>query len=251
MNLKTLIVGGSKDYRKRFRTLVQQNALPLEIIRATSFLEEAAGLAKTLKPDLIVLYIDAPLQQLFFILEFFVLPKIEIIFIIEEATELIQTLQLINAEYLVSPVQASSLKILLDRIFKKQQQDLVSNKSFGLHKIGEESLFSKLAIANNNGFVFAEKNEIITCEASRNYTFFFLKDQRKLVASKPLKYFEGLLEKEDYFFRINRSFIINLRYLDKYVRSKRGEIFLSNGMRLRLSENRKEAFLRRIDLMAG
>ena len=245
------MVGGTKAYQSQFRRLVQQNTFQLEIIEATTSIEKAANLVKTLKPDLILLYVDAPLQQLLYIPEFFQLPKFEIIFIVEKAPEIIQTLQMINADYLISPVQANSLKIVIDRVLKKQQQETSGSGLSRLHKVGEDHLFPKLAIANNNGFIFAEKNDIIACEASRNYTLFFLKDQRKLVASKPLKHFENLLEKEYYFFRINRSFIINLHYLDGYVRSNRGEIVLTNGMRLRLSENRKEAFLRRIDLIAG
>jgi len=251
MNLKILMVGGPEAYQNQFRQLVRQNAFRLEIIGATVSIGEATSLVKTLQPDLLALYVDAPLQQLLYILDFFSQPKFEIVFIVEDVPELIQTLQMINADYLISPVQTDSIKTLIDRILKRRQHQMAGNGPSRLHKVGEEILFSKLAIASNNGFIFAEKNEIIACEASRNYTFFFLKDQRKLVASKPLKYFEDLLEKEYYFFRINRSFIINLHYLDGYIRSKRGEIVLTNGMRLRLSENRKEAFLRRIDLMAG
>ena len=46
------------------------------------------------------------------------------------------------------------------------------------------------------------------------------------------------------FFRIHKSFLVNLREIQKYVRGEGGQLVMSNGDALSVSKQRKEDFLR-------
>ena len=76
--------------------------------------------------------------------------------------------------------------------------------------------FEKIALAPMEGLLFVSLDEIIYCESQDNYTQFFLTDGRRIMVSKTIKYFEEALD-ADKFFRVLRSNIINLKYIDKYV----------------------------------
>lgn len=52
---------------------------------------------------------------------------------------------------------------------------------------------------------------------------------QKIVISKTLSFVEELLD-EPFFFRVHKSYIANLKYVENYIRGDGGEIIMSNGM---------------------
>lgn len=102
--------------------------------------------------------------------------------------------------------------------------------------------FEKIALASMEGLLFVSLDEIIYCESQDNYTQFFLTDGRRIMVSKTIKYFEEALD-ADKFFRVLRSNIINLKYIDKYVKGEGGFVVLKQGARIPVSKRRKESFL--------
>ena len=92
------------------------------------------------------------------------------------------------------------------------------------------------------GLQFVELDNIIYCESQDNYTKFFLVDGSRIMVSKTIKHFEELLD-PDQFFRVHRSNIINLKFIDKYVKGEGGYVVMKQGNRIPVSRRRKEAFL--------
>jgi len=48
---------------------------------------------------------------------------------------------------------------------------------------------------------------------------------------------------EERFYRVHRSNIINLKYIDKYVKGEGGYVVMKQGPRIPVSRRRKESFL--------
>lgn len=92
------------------------------------------------------------------------------------------------------------------------------------------------------GLQFVELDEIMYCESQDNYTRFFLIDGRKIMVSKTIKHFEEMLDPYK-FYRVHRSNIINLKYIDKYVKGEGSYVVLKQGPRVPVSRRRKEGFL--------
>jgi len=63
--------------------------------------------------------------------------------------------------------------------------------------------------------------------------------------SRTLKEFEELLP-NDKFFRPHNSYIINLQYIKRYIRSYGGQIELQNGTIVGVSRRKKDEFLKAI-----
>ncbi len=86
---------------------------------------------------------------------------------------------------------------------------------------------------------------IISCESESNYTFLFLKDKRKIIASRNLKEIEEMLE--DYpFIRVHHSYMVNLNEVEKYVKGEGGYLMMSDGSTINVSRSRKELLLKKL-----
>jgi len=100
----------------------------------------------------------------------------------------------------------------------------------------------KIALPTLEGLLFVRVSDIIYCESNGPYTKFFLKQPDKIITSKHLKEYEDLLS-EYSFFRIHKSYLINLQEIQKYIRGDGGQLIMSNGAAINVSKQRKEGFL--------
>lgn len=130
-------------------------------------------------------------------------------------------------------------------LIEKKSLDLFqSNRSFSLTKV-DSSKLNRLSIPTETGFAIVSFDEIIYCEALRSYCRFTLRNNRCLTTSKALLNYEAPLLKQN-FFRIHKSYLINLYHVREYVRGAGGLVIMSNGIELGVSRRKKEEFLRRI-----
>lgn len=103
----------------------------------------------------------------------------------------------------------------------------------------------RLCLATLKGFKIVKIDEIIYCEAERNYTVFYIAEGKKLVVSKPLFEYDRILS-DATFVRIHKSFLINMSHVKEYVRGDGGTVLMSNNAELEVSRGKKDLFLARI-----
>src|SRR6185369_7290687 len=100
----------------------------------------------------------------------------------------------------------------------------------------------RLCLPTLKGFTILKLEEIVYCEAQRSYTVFHLVNNKTIMISKPLFDYDRLLT-ETLFFRIHKSFLINLLHAKEYIRGDGGIVVMSNGMDIEVSRRKKEQFL--------
>ena len=114
----------------------------------------------------------------------------------------------------------------------------------GFNNIASQT--ARIAINAASSVNLFKVNEIIRCESQRSYTILHLKDGRKLTVTKTLKQFE--LELNDHHFvRIHQSHLVNLDYVEKYVKSKGGYVVLENGTELPVAIRKKEMLFKELE----
>ena len=91
--------------------------------------------------------------------------------------------------------------------------------------------------------MFVKLDEIYVLEADGMYTTFNLSNNRKILISKPLKYFSDLLENKELFYKPHRSYLVNLKYLQKVVKKDGTYIEMENEMRIPVSKEKKEELI--------
>ncbi|MEQ9414004.1 MAG: LytTR family DNA-binding domain-containing protein, partial [Cyclobacteriaceae bacterium] len=97
-----------------------------------------------------------------------------------------------------------------------------------------------LILSLHDSFQLIDLKDLMYCESDKGYTTFYLSNGKKHLASKSLKEFEEQLTQHT-FIRPHQSFIVNLKFIDKY--DKSGTIHLKNGIKIPVSSRKKETFI--------
>ena len=92
------------------------------------------------------------------------------------------------------------------------------------------------------GLEILQSEEIYYCESDGGYTHFFLTNGKVVLISKNLREVEDVLESKG-FCRVHHGFLINVRYVQKYIRGDGGEVIMANNKNIPVSRNKKQEFL--------
>ncbi len=103
----------------------------------------------------------------------------------------------------------------------------------------------KIAINTSDSLFLVNIKNIVRCESKRNYTLIHFKKRKELLVAKTLREFEEILEPFQ-FFRVHRSHLINMQYVEKYMKGK-GSILLNNGTLIKMSQRKRESFFKLIN----
>jgi two-component system LytT family response regulator len=103
----------------------------------------------------------------------------------------------------------------------------------------------KIALSTADGYFFADVHSISHCEADGSYTHFHFANARKLTVCKPLRRFDEELHMMG-FFRIHKSYLVNLKEVEHYIKGEGGFVCLKNGIELPVSREMKIELLIRM-----
>ena len=164
----------------------------------------------------------------------------EVIFVTAYDEYALKAFDLSAAHYLMKPVNGIKLKKAIEkveRLISKEQpkEDL----ELILKNIQEElNKSEKIALNVQDGIEFIDPTEIIYIEGDSNYSSIFLQDGKKIVVSKTLKYLEESILSSS-FFRIHKSYIINLNKMKKFVKTDGGYVIMENDDTVPVSRQKK------------
>jgi two-component system, LytTR family, response regulator len=123
-------------------------------------------------------------------------------------------------------------------------RDLLSHTNLLLasfDKVNNQS--RKLLVNTNESLTLLDIFNVMRCEGDRNYTNIFMADKKKYIVSKTLLEFEEMLSKYN-FIRIHKSHLVNINFLEKFIKTDGGYIILSDGTKLPVSSRRRENLFR-------
>lgn len=212
---------------------------------------EAIDALKKVKVDLLFLDVEMPGMTGFEFLEHMTPMNFDVIFTTAYSQYAIKAFKAKAVNYLLKPLDESELEEAVNRWCESRKREATSQNLEDLLEYlkKEGSLRNKIAVPVSDGYEFIEIDEILYCQSQNNYTFLFLKDNKKVILSKTLKEFELLLEKY-YFLRIHKSFLINPNYIKKYNRNDGGYLIMTNGEAIPVSRNRKDLITRLFDAIS-
>lgn len=141
--------------------------------------------------------------------------------------------------YLMKPIDEKQLDIVMNRAEEKYQT--ISGQYKLLVESYREKKVRKIVIPNSAGFQISEISDILYLQSDGNYSVFhFVGQEPKLVSSKTLKEYEGILNLEG-FFRIHQSYLINLTHVRKYNRTY-NEAIMTDGTALPVARQKRSSF---------
>jgi len=216
----------------------------LEVAGKANNVTEGIEVIEKEKPDLVLLDVEMPNGTGFDLLSHFPEKNFDVIFITAFNHYAIKAIKFSAVDYILKPININEFVEAVSRVIRKQTDSNIRlNEKF---RILMENLRtptpSRLAIPTAEGMEYLNPRDIIRIEADRSYSRFYLTGDRKILVSRNLKEYQDLLG-DRYFFRPHNSFLINLRFVKKFVRKDGGYIEMADGSQIPVSRNRKDIFL--------
>lgn len=246
--MQAIIVDDEPDGIGTLKKMLELNCKQVNTVAACTNAVAAKQKIEELKPDVVFLDIQMPGQSGIDMLAELPEKNFEVIFVTAHNEFLLQALQFSAADYLLKPVDEDRLIEAVQRVEKKlEQKGETANVETLLHNIHKAATPNemKLCIPTLKGFLVLKLDDIIVCEAERNYTVFYLQNRKPVTASRTLLDYEELL-KDTTFLRIHKSFLINLQHVTEYQRGEGGMVIMSNGMEIEVSRRKKDSFLAKV-----
>ncbi len=241
--MKAIIIDDEKRARQLLATILAENCPEVTLCGDAEDLPNGVKLIHKTKPDIIFLDIEMPGHSGLEILDFFDADDIQfnIIFTTAYNDFAVQAFKLNAIDYLLKPLQITELVNAVNKVKNQTPQQQVLHYQ-QLANTLQPDASSRLAIPDSNGFTLIGAEDLVYIEAEGAYTELFLTTGKKMTTSRKLKYFEEKLATKTNFFRIHRSYLVNINHIKKFSRGEGGTVELSNGTTLPVSRE-KSAFL--------
>lgn len=249
MKIRTLIVDDEELARKNLEFILNDACPQVEVVGTASNAKAAKKQIETENIDLLLLDIEMPNGSGFDLLESLGDGiDFKIIFITAYHEYALRAFKFSAVDYLLKPISVDELQSAIEKVQPGKDMESKEKIDALIENISKKGgAMNKIALPSMEGLQFVDLDDVVYCESQDNYTQFFLLDGKRIMVSKTIKHFEELLDPER-FFRVHRSNIINLKYIDKYVKGEGGYIVLKQGARIPVSRRRKEAFLQLFQL---
>ncbi|TMI63059.1 MAG: response regulator transcription factor [Bacteroidetes bacterium] len=242
--LKTIIVDDERRARENLKILLTKYcAEDIELVGESDNVEKAFDDILTLKPQLIFLDIDMGNATGFDLLSKFTNCPFKVIFVTGFDQHAIQAIKFSAIDYLLKPVAVEDLQKAVEkakRVINLENESHFNSMFENLKNPRQKS--KHVAIPVLNGYRLLHVDQIMYCEAQKDYTFIGHENGETICSSLNLGEYENLLQDYD-FFRVHHSYIINRQYIRNYIRGEGGEIVINQHHRIPVSRRKKVDFL--------
>lgn len=238
--IKAILVDDEESARDVLENLLLRFCPEIELLGKYNNVQQAVEAVNALKPDLVFLDIEMPNYAGFEIVNFFETVDFDIVFVTAYDKYAVRAFEISAVDYLLKPVDIERLQ----QSVQKAQERIQVKNNIDRFKVLSQTLETNVLtniIVSDKGYQNAISiSTIIAIEAQESYSIIYTED-KKYTASKNLKHFENLLSENNRFFRVHKSWIVNLDFLENYSKSLL-EIRLKNGMTTKLSKYKKAEF---------
>lgn len=239
MNLRAIIIDDIESSRDTLFFLIQKYCKNIDVIAQAATVKSSVSLIKEHQPDLVFLDIEMPEENGFALFDYFPSPDFNVIFTTAYDEYAIRAFKISAVDYLLKPINLEELKTAVKKVVDIRDQ-MFFQQRYQTLKENVNSLMNKIILPTDKGYIFAEIEKIVRCEAVSNYTNFIFEDGQKIMVSKTLKTFEDILSDFN-FFRISRSNLVNMNFVVQFGLNKKS-IQLSDDSILTISERRRKEF---------
>jgi len=241
--LSTLIVDDEPDAVNFISSIIREYCPRLEIIGTASSAREGVKIILERQPELVFLDVEMPHGSGFDLLAQFPEKTFDVVFITAFNHYALKAIKFSAVDYILKPININEFIEAVDKVLHKRLSGSNRNTNyFELLENLKSETPSKLAIPTSDGMEYLKTSDIIRIEADRSYSWFFLKDKRKVLVSKNLNNYQELLS-DQHFFRPHNSHLINLDHVRKYIRHEGGIIEMDDGSQVPISRVRRDLFL--------
>jgi two-component system, LytTR family, response regulator len=244
MDIRTVIIDDEESSVKLLRRLLFKFP-QINVVGTANSGAEALAVIKLQNPHLVFLDINMPGQNGFEFLNHFNVKTFELV-IASGFDHAMKAFKNNAVDYLLKPFNYEDLIVTIDKVERKLHA--VAHPNGVITSMKEDSQSDKLGVPGKDGIVFVKVSDIIRCEGLINYTRIYLRSGEVITCSKTLLDFERHLIPRN-FFRIHKSNLINLNYIEGLTRGASPFVIMSDNSTLQVSRRNRELLLHKLSLL--
>jgi two-component system LytT family response regulator len=239
--IKVLIIDDEERAQRVLKNLITTFFSDLEIVAICANVPDAVLQINKLQPDVVFCDIDMPQYSGLELLSFFKEVNFELIFATAHSEYAIQAFEMSAIDYLLKPIELDKLEAAIEKLRQKIETSTMYERLQVLKSNLTENVIHNIALPVTDGLIFIEIKKIVLVEADGAYTKVWQVDAKPILISKSIKFFEKLTQNHLQFYKVHRSSIVNINYIQKY--SKReGYLTLLNGISTKIAREKKKDF---------
>ncbi len=244
--MTALLVDDEKHCRDVLGILLQRYCPQVTLLASCADGPEGVAAIGQHQPDLVFLDIEMPGMSGFDLLETCQFTGFDVIFTTAYNEYAIKAIRHNALDYILKPVDKDELILAV----AKAGRERAASRTLGTASpVGEfvayltrQKVGDRIALPTMEGLQILQSEDIYYCESDGGYTHFFLTNGKNVLISKTLGEVESVLESKG-FCRVHHGYLINLRYVQRYVRGDGGEVIMTNNKNIPVSRNKKQEFL--------
>lgn len=245
--ISCIIIDDEPKARSLLRSIIEQYCPQLTIEALCEDLPSGVKAIKKHKPQLVFLDIEMPGYSGLELMDFFNDNEVDfsVIFTTAYNEYALQAFRFSAIDYLLKPIQHTQLIEAVER-YTKQKFNKQSEQLRTLQenlKADTDWQEKRIVVPSGQSLHFIKPADIIMIKGEAAYSEIHLTDGTKMLASKNLKHYEEVLSSVPVFFRCHKSYIINIRAVQQYVKSDGGYLKLNNNLTASLSPDKADEFL--------
>jgi len=245
--LPTIIIDDEAHVRETLSQLVAKFCPQVQVIGEAFSVESGFKAIRELHPQLVLLDIHMGDGSAFDLLKKFETFDFKIIFITAYEKYAVQAFRFAAIDFLLKPVNPEELA---DAV--KRAESIVQHQLNTQLQTLEENMKSdirqkkKIVLKTMENIYLVSLQDITHLESDRSYTTVHTLKHDRIVISKPLKDFDDLLC-DDGFYRVHKSFLINMMHIERFEKHEGGTIVLNGDHKIPVASRKREEILELFD----
>ena len=245
--IRTIIIDDEAHVRETLTQLVKQICPQVKLVGEAFSVESGVKTIRELHPQLVLLDIRMGDGSAFDLLKRFETIDFKVIFITAYEKYAVQAFRFAAVDFLLKPVNPEELadavkraESIIQHQLNTQLQALEENMKNDIRQK------KKIVLKTMENIYLVSLQDIMYLESDRSYTTFHTLNHDRIVISKPLKDFDELLC-DDGFYRVHKSYLINMMHIQRFEKQEGGNIVLTNDHKIPVASRKREELLELFD----
>ncbi|OXB03350.1 hypothetical protein B0A81_18640 [Flavobacterium plurextorum] len=243
---KAILVDDEVNNILLLKHLIGKYCINIEVIGEALTITSAIGIINEMEPDILFLDIRLNGREVFEMLDEIKISKAQVIFVTSHDEYALKAIKYNAIDYILKPVIIEELILSINKaVTKIERENYFDFSSLKMDKIEKNISNNRdyIAVASMDKIELIKTSDILYVGSDSKYATFYLVNGKEYVSNKNLIFYEDVLDSA-VFFRIHKSYIINIRYTVRIIKRDGSYCELLNGMFLPISKRKQELFNR-------
>ncbi|WP_343667282.1 LytTR family DNA-binding domain-containing protein [Chitinophaga sp.] len=248
--MRTIIVDDEKLSRSVLKLLLEKHCPSVNVVAVCADGLSALEAVEKHRPELLFLDVEMPGLNGFEVIKACGHINTAIIITTSHEAYAIQAIRHNVVDFLLKPILKEELQEAVDKAMVRQahRTEKSPTRSGNAMELLHQHLHpgERLGLPSPEGLRMILVKDILYCMADGiNTRMHLLSAPAPAIVYRSLKEIENILRNKG-FFRVHHSYVVNLNYMDRYVKGDGGEIIMNDGSCIPVSRHRKQDFMERI-----